>query len=339
MENKIIAVDFDGTLCENKWPAIGEPRTDVIEYLKARQAAGDKLILWTCRTDERLYEAVTWCSDHGLQFDRVNQNLPETLEWMKGDSRKIFAHEYIDDRNVLVGSCREKSEMEQWAEEEVKIACRHEAPDRKDGEWDYGCACYESALKAFKSLLEDEHSGMSIGFTKAILNRLIDNKPLTPIEDTEDVWRDVSNIFGYGEKRIEFQCKRMSSLFKKVSADGTVSYRDVRRFYGVGNDNPNVVYHNNLINEIMEAMFPITMPYMPYDKPFKVYTEDFLVDSKNGDCDTLGILYAITPTGERVEIHRYFKVTEDGDTEINLAEYLTRKNAARLREGASGESK
>lgn len=49
MDNKIIAVDFDGTLCENQWPEIGEPKKEVITYLKERQTAGDKLILWTCR--------------------------------------------------------------------------------------------------------------------------------------------------------------------------------------------------------------------------------------------------------------------------------------------------
>ena len=64
--------------------------------------------------------------------------------------------------------------MKEWAEREVKIACKRENPDRKEGEWDYGCACYESALKAFNSLLDDGHSGYSIGITKQILNRLID---------------------------------------------------------------------------------------------------------------------------------------------------------------------
>lgn len=68
--------------------------------------------------------------------------------------------------------------MKSWAEREVEIACKHENPDRKEGEWDYGCACYESALKAFKSLMEDGHSGFSIAMTKHILNRLIDHKPV-----------------------------------------------------------------------------------------------------------------------------------------------------------------
>lgn len=107
MESKtrrIIAVDFDGTLCEEKWPEIGEPNEEIIHYLKKRQTDGDKLILWTCRVGEKLERAVRWSMDHGLRFDAVNENLPEVLEWMGGDSRKIFADEYIDDRNVPVDS-------------------------------------------------------------------------------------------------------------------------------------------------------------------------------------------------------------------------------------------
>lgn len=49
MYSKIIAVDFDGTLCENKWPEIGEPKCAMISKLKKEQLAGAKLILWTCR--------------------------------------------------------------------------------------------------------------------------------------------------------------------------------------------------------------------------------------------------------------------------------------------------
>ena len=61
MNFKIIAVDFDGTLCENKYPEIGEPNKEMITYLKDRQSNGDKLILWTCRIDEMLDNAVRWC--------------------------------------------------------------------------------------------------------------------------------------------------------------------------------------------------------------------------------------------------------------------------------------
>ena len=74
MKNKIIAVDFDGTLCENRYPEIGEPNEELIKYLIKRQVDGDKLILWTCRCGDILEQAVNWCHDHGLVFDAVNDN-------------------------------------------------------------------------------------------------------------------------------------------------------------------------------------------------------------------------------------------------------------------------
>lgn len=126
MNSKIIAVDFDGTLCENKWPEIGKPHTDVIEYVKKRKNAGDKLILWTNRVEEKLDAAVQWCREQGIAFDAINANLPEIVKSFGSDTRKIFANEYIDDRNRLIGSCREKSNMELWVENEVRIACEHE---------------------------------------------------------------------------------------------------------------------------------------------------------------------------------------------------------------------
>lgn len=80
MNSKIIAVDFDGTLCENKWPEIGEANEDMIYYLRKRQAEGDKLILWTCRVGDMLRKAINWCYNYGLIFNAVNENLPEIIE-------------------------------------------------------------------------------------------------------------------------------------------------------------------------------------------------------------------------------------------------------------------
>lgn len=111
---------------------------------------------------------------------------------------------------------------------------------------------YESALKAFNSLCEDGHSGFSIGMTKQILNRLIECKPLTSIEDTEDVWDNTTDFGGHRGEVANYQCKRMSSLFKYVYVDGSVKYRDVNRFYGVNLDNPNASYHSGLIDRVME---------------------------------------------------------------------------------------
>lgn len=101
MKNKIIAVDFDGTLCEDKFPDIGADRTEVIEKLKKEQAAGARTILWTCRRGERLIKAIYWCLDRGITFDAVNDNLNAVIDNFGGDTRKIYADEYWDDKAVL----------------------------------------------------------------------------------------------------------------------------------------------------------------------------------------------------------------------------------------------
>lgn len=322
MNSKIIAVDFDGTLCENNWPEIGEPRFGTIAYLLKEKKQGAKLILWTCRIGEMLEKAVEWCTEHGLEFDTVNENLPEIIESFGSDTRKIFANEYLDDRNVSLSICREKSNMQLWAEREIEIACKPENPDRKTGEWDYGCACYESALKALNSLLEDEHSGFSIHMTKHILNRLIDCKPLTPIEDTEDDWTPAFKRKNVGWVK---QHKRMSSLFKTVNSDGSTSYSDIDRVCGINVDSPDVSYHSGLVSNLIDEMYPITMPYFPESKPFMVHCEEFLTEPKNGDYDTVGILYVIKPNGDRVEINRFFKEGEDNFVEIASCEYEMRQ--------------
>ena len=104
MKNKIIAVDFDGTLCEDRYPEIGEANTDLMCALKVwQQHYGAKLILWTCRVGDRLDEAVEFCKQHGLIFDAVNENLPESIERYGGDSRKINADVYIDDKSKNYG--------------------------------------------------------------------------------------------------------------------------------------------------------------------------------------------------------------------------------------------
>ena len=210
--------------------------------------------------------------------------------------------------------------MIDWAEREIDIACKRERGDNPENEWDYGCACYQSALKAFKSLCEDGHSGMSIGFTKAILNRLIDGKPLTPIEDTPDIWNEIGDH--------EYQCKRMSGLFKKVSEDGSVTYNDVNRFVCVDICNENNTYHSGLVNREINRLYPVTMPYYPAHKPYRVYVEDFLTDKRNGDFDTVGIFYVLTPDDRKVRIDIFYAEGGEGFIEISQDEYEERKKRA-----------
>ncbi len=101
MDYKIIAVDFDGTLCYSNWPLLGEPNIPLINYLKNQRKEGNKLILWTCRAGNELTDAVDWCHKHGLTFDAINDNLPEVVKLYGNNSRKITCDYYIDDRAIL----------------------------------------------------------------------------------------------------------------------------------------------------------------------------------------------------------------------------------------------
>lgn len=96
----IYAVDFDGTICESIFPGKGKPNMALINHLIKRRKQGNKIILWTCRVGDSLNEAVEWCRQFGLEFDTVNENLPEMVEYWGGESRKVFADVYIDDKAV-----------------------------------------------------------------------------------------------------------------------------------------------------------------------------------------------------------------------------------------------
>lgn len=101
MRSFTIAVDFDGTLCEDIYPQIGQANEELINKLIQIKNEGHKLILWTCRRDNYLQAAVHWCEDFALHFDAVNQNLPEYIEFFGSDTRKIYADVYIDDKAML----------------------------------------------------------------------------------------------------------------------------------------------------------------------------------------------------------------------------------------------
>lgn len=100
---KVIAIDFDGTLFENRWPEIGMPIAPNINRAKNEKANGAVLILWTCREGEKLAEALAACKAVGLEFDYVNENADELKAEFGTDPRKIAATEYWDDKNVCVG--------------------------------------------------------------------------------------------------------------------------------------------------------------------------------------------------------------------------------------------
>lgn len=95
----IIAVDFDGTIVEEKYPEIGRPREDAFTVLIRLHNEGHRLLLWTYRHGERLQEAVDFCKNNGVEFYAINKNFPEEI-YDERVPRKLLADIYIDDRDV-----------------------------------------------------------------------------------------------------------------------------------------------------------------------------------------------------------------------------------------------
>lgn len=100
----IIAVDFDGVLCVNKFPEIGKPNYEIISLVKQLIDQEHEVILWTSRVDNELVSAVRWCEDYGLKFCAVNDNAPSNkakyLNKYPNGTRKVYADVYIDDHNL-----------------------------------------------------------------------------------------------------------------------------------------------------------------------------------------------------------------------------------------------
>lgn len=94
----VIAVDFDGTIVEHRYPRIGKPIPFAIETLQKLHADRHLLILWTVREGELLQEAIDYCASKGLHFYAHNANFPE--ENRLDAPRKLTADIFIDDRNL-----------------------------------------------------------------------------------------------------------------------------------------------------------------------------------------------------------------------------------------------
>ena len=118
---KTIAVDFDGTLIFNKYPALENPNMDLINFiLKYRKHY--IWVLWTCRSGQMLQEAVDYMKSFGIEFDYVNENRPDAIEEWNNDCRKVWADYYIDDKNISLKQLKNKRIME-WIKN-LTSSCR-----------------------------------------------------------------------------------------------------------------------------------------------------------------------------------------------------------------------
>lgn len=96
----ILAIDFDGTICRGLYPNIDGLQPYAKETIKKLKEDGHYIIINTCRSGEQLLETINWLLEHGIPFDRVNDNAPEQITMYGNNCRKIFADIYIDDRQI-----------------------------------------------------------------------------------------------------------------------------------------------------------------------------------------------------------------------------------------------
>lgn len=94
----IIAIDFDGTIVEDAFPEIGEPKLFVFETLKQLIEKRHQLILWTTRTGKHLQEAVNFCKENGVEFYAINNSYPDE-KFKDMESRKIMCDMFISHKN------------------------------------------------------------------------------------------------------------------------------------------------------------------------------------------------------------------------------------------------
>ncbi|MCI7119789.1 BT0820 family HAD-type phosphatase [Prevotella sp.] len=135
----IIAVDFDGTIVEHEYPAIGREIPFATETLKMLMKQNHKLIMWSVREGKLLDDAVKWCKDRGVEFYAVNKDYPEeTLSNNNHFSRKLKADVFIDDRNLgglpdwgQIYNMIQKRQTWEDIINESSFDVKHEQPKRK----------------------------------------------------------------------------------------------------------------------------------------------------------------------------------------------------------------
>jgi len=96
----IIAIDFDGTICGGKYPAIDGLQPYAKDMINRLYAEGHYIIIWTCRSGIELESAVNFLLEKGVKFHRINDHNPATVQQYGNNSRKVYAHLYIDDKQV-----------------------------------------------------------------------------------------------------------------------------------------------------------------------------------------------------------------------------------------------
>lgn len=199
---------------------------------------------------------------------------------------------------------------------------------------EYVDACYDSALKAYKSLAEDGHSGMSWSITRRILEDLMHDRPLCPIEDVPESW----NLVGYAPlpghtcfgpvNGHTYQCNRRSSLFKDEYPDGTVKFSDNGNNVlvevnltdghtcGLGSKRSDII-----LGKYAPEALEIKFPYMPPRERWVVRVSSEINSTiADHDKSVYFLSYIKKPNGEYIDINKFVLFDGSGNLEELIEE-------------------
>lgn len=98
---KILVVDFDGTIVENKYPELGPLKTNVVEVLNRLYDEGYGILINTCRCQEFEHVAKKCLKNNGIKYHYMNCNFPHLIKHYGMDCRKLSGDIYIDDKNLM----------------------------------------------------------------------------------------------------------------------------------------------------------------------------------------------------------------------------------------------
>ena len=232
------------------------------------------------------------------------------------------------------------NEMINWARNEIKLACINRI--KQDFEFSFGegkvpdvrrtydqLSCYQSALDAYELMMNAEKSGSSFTMATIILNTLIDWKPLTPLQGTDDEWEKLGED-RYVSDHVNtcYRNKRYISLFKYVYDDGHVEYEDIKRVQCIKKYDDctfSSKYYMSYIAKLVNKMYPIEFPYMPEKRAYVAVLKEYLYDPKNGDYDTIHFIELRKPDGTDDAIGRFFAEDDEvGMREIDWQEFTKR---------------
>jgi len=97
---KIIAIDFDGTIVADQYPAIGQLKPNAREVIQQLKHDGHYIIIWTCRTGNPMHQVYDFLTEQQIPFDRINKSNPENVAKYGIDTRKVYADVYVDDKGL-----------------------------------------------------------------------------------------------------------------------------------------------------------------------------------------------------------------------------------------------